>query len=76
MKALHAVSFALVIVGSLNWLLIGAFNFNLVTQLFSAGTIASIIYILVGLAAIWLVISHQKDCKACACDKPAAAPTA
>lgn len=64
MKALHIVSFILVIVGALNWLLF-AFNWNLVELIFGAGTIAKIVYILVGLAAIYLVATHKKACKAC-----------
>ena len=65
MKALHIVSFILVIVGALNWLLF-AFNWNLVELIFGAGTIAKIVYILVGLAAVYLVVTHKKTCRACA----------
>ncbi len=51
--------FALVlaIIGGINWLLIGIFAFNLVGWLFGfAPWIASLIYILVGLAAIYLFV--------------------
>lgn len=44
------------IIGSLNWLLIGIFSWNLVTWIFGAGVFARIIYVLVGLAGIWLLI--------------------
>jgi len=44
----------LLFVGGLNWGLIGAFDFNLVDAIFGAGSaIGRIIYVLVGLAAIW-----------------------
>jgi len=43
------------IIGSLNWLLIGIFSFNLVTAIVGAGVGARIIYILVGLSALWLI---------------------
>jgi uncharacterized membrane protein YuzA (DUF378 family) len=70
MKALHAIAFILVIIGGLNWLLV-AFNWNLVDGIFGMGsTLAKIIYVLVGLSAIYLVVTHKKTCKNC--DKSAA----
>lgn len=55
----NVLSYVLVIVGGLNWGLFGIFNFNLVSWVFggarSAGSIT--IYVLVALAAIWLIIS-------------------
>lgn len=50
--------FALVltIIGGLNWLIVGIFRFNVVDWAFGfAPWIASIIYILVGLAAIYMI---------------------
>ncbi len=49
------VSLILVIVGALNWLLIGLFQFDLVAAIFGGqtGVWARIIYSLVGLAGIW-----------------------
>jgi uncharacterized membrane protein YuzA (DUF378 family) len=45
----------LVIVGGLNWGLIGAFNFNLVDSLLGAGSmLAKVVYIAVGLAAVYM----------------------
>ena len=38
----------LVLIGALNWGLVGAFNFNLVSVLFGIGMLTRIIYILVG----------------------------
>ena len=50
---MNIVALILMIVGSLNWLLVGLFNFNLVTWIFGAGSVISIIlYILVGLGGI------------------------
>ena len=70
MKAIHMISFILVIIGALNWLLVG-FGYNLVDAIFGAGSIISkIIYILVGLAAIILVLTHKKDCKNCQAPAP------
>ena len=55
----NVLSYVLVIVGGLNWGLFGIFDFNLVSWIFggarSAGSIT--IYVLVALAAVWLIIS-------------------
>lgn len=54
MKALNIVTLILVIVGGLNWGLVGLFGFDLVAAIFGAGSILSrIVYILVGLSAAW-----------------------
>lgn len=51
---MNTLALILMIVGALNWLLVGLFQFNLVAWIFGAGTImARIIYSIVGLAAIW-----------------------
>ncbi|MEI6304909.1 MAG: DUF378 domain-containing protein [Candidatus Taylorbacteria bacterium] len=66
MKVAHVIAFILVIVGGLNWLLV-AFNFNLVDAIFGAGSVlAKIVYILVGLSALLLVVTHKKACRNCA----------
>lgn len=53
MKTLYYIALTLVIIGALNWLLIGLFNFNLVDTIFGISSIISrIIYILVGVAGI------------------------
>ena len=60
MKFTTIVAFILVLVGSLVWLTIGLFNFNVVAWIFGSGmyaVVSRIIYSLVGLSAIWLIIS-------------------
>ena len=64
-KALHMVTFILLIVGGLNWGLVGAFDLNLVTTLLGSGGLADAVYILVGLAAIVELINHKKRCANC-----------
>jgi len=65
MKALHIVAFILLVVGGLNWLLF-AFGWNLVSVIFGAGTtLAMIVYILIGLAAIFEAVTHGGRCKTC-----------
>ncbi|OHA24260.1 MAG: hypothetical protein A3D50_00790 [Candidatus Taylorbacteria bacterium RIFCSPHIGHO2_02_FULL_44_12] len=63
MKALHVIAFILVIIGGLNWLLVGLFSWG-VADILGAG-ISKVIYILVGLSAIYLIFTHKKDCKCC-----------
>jgi uncharacterized protein len=66
MKVLHMVAIILVIIGGLNWGLIGLFGFNLVTAIFgSIVWLENLIYILVGLSAILVIFTHKKDCKEC-----------
>jgi uncharacterized membrane protein YuzA (DUF378 family) len=68
MKALHMVSFIILIIGGLNWLLF-AFGWNLISVIFGAGTtLAMIVYIIVGLAAIEEVVMHKQNCRACSTD--------
>lgn len=54
MKALDFTALTLIIIGALNWLLIGLFQFNLVDFIFGESSILSrIIYGLVGIAGIY-----------------------
>ena len=52
---LHILSLILVIVGAINWGLIGFFQFDLVAAIFGgqAAILSRIIYALVGLAGLW-----------------------
>jgi uncharacterized membrane protein YuzA (DUF378 family) len=57
MNTLDWIAWILVIIGGLNWGLVGLFNYNLIDAVFGVGSaIARIIYILVGLAAVYLVV--------------------
>ena len=75
MKALHGIAFVLVIIGGLNWLIVGLFGVDIGT-IFGGQTaiIPKIIYILVGLSTVLLIVTHKKDCKSCAKVTPASAP--
>jgi uncharacterized membrane protein YuzA (DUF378 family) len=63
LKVLHIIAFILLVVGGLNWLLV-AFGYNAVAYL--GVTLAKIVYLLVGLAAILEIFTHKANCKACA----------
>lgn len=72
MKALHKISFCLVIVGALNWGLMALGNYmesnwNVVSLLLGSWpTIENLVYLLVGLGAVYLVFTHKRDCRYCA----------
>ena len=54
MKALDKIALALIIIGAINWGLIGLFKFNLVEMIFGNMTaIARIIYALVVISGLW-----------------------
>ncbi len=61
MHILKIIALVLVIVGGLNWGLVGAFNFDLVATLFGVmSVISKIVYVLVGLSAIYLIVIIKK----------------
>ncbi|MFH1780936.1 MAG: DUF378 domain-containing protein [Candidatus Nealsonbacteria bacterium] len=63
MKVIGLTAFILVIIGALNWGLIGFFKFDLVATLFGEmTTITRVIYGLVGLAAIAKLVMCKKHC--------------
>lgn len=57
MKAVDSIALVLLIVGGLNWLLVGLFEFDLVAELFGGqdAIVAKIVYILVGVSALWCI---------------------
>lgn len=66
MKSLHFVTFSLVIIGGLNWLLVGIFSWDVGEIFGGQGSLLSrIIYIAVGLSAISEIAVHKKICKMC-----------
>ena len=61
MSILDWIAFVLVIVGGLNWGLVGLFSFDLVAAIFGGMSIISrIVYVLVGLAALYMIFFKSK----------------
>lgn len=61
MKIINCIALTLVIIGALNWLLVGAFSFNLVDAIFGVGSLLSrLIYILVGISGLWSIAFYTK----------------
>lgn len=70
MKYLHMIAFVLLVVGGLNWGLV-ALGYNVVNMLLGSWPmVEQIVYILVGLSAVYLALTHAKDCRACSAPKP------
>jgi uncharacterized membrane protein YuzA (DUF378 family) len=56
-KLIIVTALVVLIIGGLNWGLVGLFNFNLVAAIFGDGTfLARMIYILVGIAAAYTAL--------------------
>jgi uncharacterized membrane protein YuzA (DUF378 family) len=66
-KWLHIVAFVLVIVGGINWGLFGLFDLDLVDSIFGGWSplLANIIYVLIGVSAVYLLFVHKSECKVC-----------
>lgn len=70
MKAMHMVAFVLLVVGGINWLLVGVFGSDIGEFLFGgmSSPVSRLIYVLVGVAAIYEVATHKKSCRVCGTD--------
>ena len=71
MKVLHMISFTLLVVGGINWGLVGLSgfvggNWNIVNLVLgSVPVLEWIVYVLVGLSAVYLAATHKQTCKLC-----------
>ncbi len=63
MRILDKIALALVVIGGINWGLIGIFRFDLVAWIFGgqAAILSRIIYTLVGIAALWCITLIFRD---------------
>lgn len=52
----NIIALSVLILGGLNWMLVGVFSWNLLAWIFGTGVFVRILYALVGLAAIWMLI--------------------
>ncbi len=69
-KTIHMVTFVLLVVGGLNWLLVGLFGFDLVMTIASylgslGPMIAKVVYVAVGVSAVYELVMHKSDCRTC-----------
>jgi uncharacterized membrane protein YuzA (DUF378 family) len=56
MKPLDWIAAILVIVGAVNWGLVGAIHLDLVNALFGTSILASIVYVLVGISGVYQLV--------------------
>lgn len=74
MKVIYKVASLLLVVGGLNWGLVGLFQFDLVAALFGGSTsvVARVVYSLVGVSALVSIVSYFtcKDCCKVSDSKP------
>ena len=60
------VAFILLVVGGLNWLLVGLFGWDVGMLFGGQGALVSkIIYVLVGVSAVYEALTHKGRCKDC-----------
>ncbi|MEM2916390.1 MAG: DUF378 domain-containing protein [Candidatus Woesearchaeota archaeon] len=59
-SAAEWIALVLVIVGAINWGLVGLFEFNLVAKILGTGVVAKIVYDLVGLAGLYMIYLVSK----------------
>jgi uncharacterized membrane protein YuzA (DUF378 family) len=58
-KVIYKIAMIVLIIGALNWLFVGLAKFNLVKALFGEGAVARSVYILVGLAAMYVMFNRD-----------------
>ena len=63
MSVLDRIALALIVIGGINWGLIGIFQFDLVAWIFGGqdAILSRIIYTLVGIAALWCISLFFRD---------------
>jgi uncharacterized protein len=61
MRFLDGIALILVVIGAINWGIIGFFGFNVVEAIFGIGVFSAIIYILVGLGGLYAISFFARD---------------
>lgn len=63
---MHMLTFTLLLIGGLNWLLVGLFQWD-IGQWFGGqdAVVSRVVYVLVGLSAMYEIATHKGGCKMC-----------
>jgi uncharacterized protein len=62
MRVINLLTLILVIVGGLNWGLVGLLDFNLVSAIFGdMSPVSRVVYVLVGVSAVWQLVPLSKS---------------
>lgn len=64
MKTLQTVAFVLLVVGGLNWGLVGLFSYDLVSSVLGEGSaLTQLVFVLVGVSAVWVGLTQSGKAK-------------
>lgn len=68
MKALHVIALVLLVIGGINWGLIGLMgsSYDLVKMILPSEMLQNLVYDLVGLSALIIAFTHKSSCRECA----------
>jgi uncharacterized protein len=69
MKRFEFLWLTLVILGALNWLMVGLFDTNVVTEIFGSGTASDVVYVIVGIAGLAMLPRLFEDVRLAAGDR-------
>lgn len=56
MILINIIALSVLILGALNWFTVGVFSWNLLSWMFGVGVFVRILYVIVGIAGIWMLI--------------------
>ena len=54
-KRMEPIWLALMVIGALNWGIVGLFDTNVVSEIFGTGTVTDVVYVVIGLAGLLMV---------------------
>ncbi len=54
-KRTEPIWLALMVIGALNWGIVGLFDTNVVSEIFGTGTVTDVVYVVIGLAGLMMV---------------------
>jgi uncharacterized protein len=60
-KRLEPLWLTLIVLGALNWLMVGLFDTNVVTEIFGSGTASDVVYVIVGIAGLAMLPRLLED---------------
>jgi uncharacterized protein len=63
MKRLEPLWLTLIVLGALNWLMVGLFDTNVVTEIFGSGTASDVVYVIVGIAGLAMLPRLFEDAR-------------
>ena len=52
----NIIALCVLILGSINWMLVGVFSWNLLAWIFGTGIFVRVLYAIVGIAGLWMII--------------------